>query len=587
MIRNDSPYEQASVLKYVNLQGSHLVQENCVLPEIFWLLRKGTREMASRLDNLQEQLDGIPVATKPKLADGAPFSNWSGIGGSCTPSRHHYPQTIKEVQAIIAAANMSGAGTPRSIVRVAGSALSPNTSNFTEGHMIHTHYMRKIHSIDTTLRRIKVQAGATLEQINYMLDMHGLMIPVVPAFLQQSIGGAIANATHGTGLNVQTFSGYVRGMTIVDGLGRVHEIDDKTTELCGIKTNAPILNAAACHLGLLGVVCDVTLQVEAKTMCRLVKRCLTVQEIHKVCAQRVMTNDYYRFVWTPHTDFCYESIGQKVAAADEERASTAAQSIRSAASQRTVASVGTSSKPKATPQELQHARIRVISRTLKKIPGSVEMEFQNFQDRTRTLPEFVRSKLNSNFVHHTLLEHALWASTYAPCIQPSINRTYRSLFLNDTVELLGTPPDVLVIDVLFRQHAMEFALDANRALDALEAVRKLCEKQPGVHFPLEVRFADEERTWLAPTYGRKTVYVGLVMFVARGRNAPCQPEVYREFEAAMTKLGGRPHWGKETTWQLPQYQREYPMLPRFLALRAAMDPKNIFCNTWAKKTLGI
>jgi len=41
------------------------------------------------------------------------------------------------------------------------------------------------------------------------------------------------------------------------------------------------------------------------------------------------------------------------------------------------------------------------------------------------------------------------------------------------------------------------------------------EKNPNgirIHFPIEIRWTDEDDIWLSPSTGRKTVYIGVVQF---------------------------------------------------------------------------
>ena len=61
---------------------------------------------------------------------------------------------------------------------------------------------------------------------------------------------------------------------------------------------------------------------------------------------------------------------------------------------------------------------------------------------------------------------------------------------------------------------------------------------------------------------------------------------FREVEAALSALGGRPHWGKRSFLAARELRTRYPAWDAFAAARAELDPEGRFENPWARRILG-
>jgi L-gulonolactone oxidase len=70
----------------------------------------------------------------------------------------------------------------------------------------------------------------------------------------------------------------------------------------------------------------------------------------------------------------------------------------------------------------------------------------------------------------------------------------------------------------FAQYTTEWAIPADRAPACLAQLQSWLAKEESdpngirIHFPIEIRWTDEDDIWLSPSSGRKTVYIGLVQF---------------------------------------------------------------------------
>ncbi len=74
----------------------------------------------------------------------------------------------------------------------------------------------------------------------------------MPDIDQQSLGGLLATATHGTGAGLMSLSGYIEGLTLVSARGEAFE--------CSQHRHPDLFQAAKVSLGSLGFVTEVTLQ---------------------------------------------------------------------------------------------------------------------------------------------------------------------------------------------------------------------------------------------------------------------------------------------------------------------------------------
>ena len=63
-------------------------------------------------------------------------------------------------------------------------------------------------------------------------------------------------------------------------------------------------------------------------------------------------------------------------------------------------------------------------------------------------------------------------------------------------------------------------------------------------------------------------------------------EYFREIEAIMRDLEGRPHWGKMNSRTAADLRPAYPRFDDFLAVRDRLDPDRVFQNDYLKRVLG-
>ncbi|HET7170257.1 MAG TPA: D-arabinono-1,4-lactone oxidase [Gaiellales bacterium] len=168
------------------------------------------------------------------------FTNWAG-NQTCSPRAVESPASEAEVQALV-----RGAGQVRCVAT--GHSFSPVCA--TDGTLIRMDRMSGITGIDPVAGRVTALPGTPVGAFGSPLWDAGLVLENQGDIDTQGIAGAVATATHGSGLGLQSFSATVRRMRLVTADGDVLELGEEDARL----------PAAQVALGMLGVITEVELQ---------------------------------------------------------------------------------------------------------------------------------------------------------------------------------------------------------------------------------------------------------------------------------------------------------------------------------------
>ncbi|HEY3187680.1 MAG TPA: FAD-binding protein, partial [Solirubrobacteraceae bacterium] len=172
------------------------------------------------------------------------WSNWAG-DQRCEPAIIERPAAVGEVVGAVERAVAAGR-----CVRVAGAGHSFTGAALTDGTLVSLQRMGALLDADPASGRVRVQAGITIRALNEALAGHGLALPNLGDIDAQAIAGAVATATHGTGVTLPNLSAQVCALQLVTAAGEVIEID-----------GGDDLLAARVALGTLGILTELTLAV--------------------------------------------------------------------------------------------------------------------------------------------------------------------------------------------------------------------------------------------------------------------------------------------------------------------------------------
>lgn len=229
------------------------------------------------------------------------WSNWARTASS-TATRSVSPASRDEVATTVAAAAADGLP-----VKAVGSGHSFTAIAATPGVRVELGSLAGLVSVDRAARRVTVQAGMTLRRLNAVLAAHGLALPNLGDIDTQTISGALATGTHGTGAGFGCLSTFVEAMELVTGTGEVIRCSRSSPE---------IFHAAAVNLGALGIVTELTLRcVDAFTL-RADERPAALTSVLSDLDSLVGGNDHVEFYWFPYTERVQVKRNNRVPADD-------------------------------------------------------------------------------------------------------------------------------------------------------------------------------------------------------------------------------------------------------------------------------
>ena len=213
------------------------------------------------------------------------FRNWAG-NQVCVPQEILRPRSPEEVAAIVRRAADTGL-----TVKAVGAGHSFTDAACTRGMLVSLDRLAAVESIDAQRGRVTVQAGIRLDALNRRLDEAGLAMPSLGDIDRQSLAGATATATHGTGLGLGNLATTIVGMEIVDGRGQLMRCDEHE--------RPDLLRVARVGVGALGVVTRMTLQCVPAFDLHAVETVEPLDGLLDDFEHHIAGHDHMEFFWTP------------------------------------------------------------------------------------------------------------------------------------------------------------------------------------------------------------------------------------------------------------------------------------------------
>ncbi len=213
------------------------------------------------------------------------WRNWSG-NQRCAPRTRLSPRDeghVAEVVADVAARDGR--------VRVVGAGHSFTGLVTTDDTLLDLRHLQGVRAVDPTTGVATIGAGTSLAAASVQLADHGRAFENLGDIAVQSIAGATATGTHGTGARFGNLSATIVGVRLVAGDGRVVDVDaDRDPDL---------LRAAQVSLGALGVVTEVRVRTVPAFTLEAEETVEPVDEILADLDAFVDGNDHAEFFWFP------------------------------------------------------------------------------------------------------------------------------------------------------------------------------------------------------------------------------------------------------------------------------------------------
>lgn len=227
----------------------------------------------------------------------ASWQNWSGKL-TAEPARIHHLRSEADACALA----RHGAATGQTI-RAVGAGHSHAPLVPTDGIVVDTSALSGVRSVDPEARRAWIWAGTPIYALGRPLQDAGLALSNQGDIDRQTIGGAVATGTHGTGITLTNLSATVTAARIATADGELVE--------CSSAEAADAWQVGRLNLGAAGIVTQ--LEIQLRDAYRLRQRGWTehidetIPRLHDLASSA----RHFEFFWFPTT-------GEVVAKATDE-----------------------------------------------------------------------------------------------------------------------------------------------------------------------------------------------------------------------------------------------------------------------------
>jgi FAD/FMN-containing dehydrogenase len=229
------------------------------------------------------------------------WRNWVG-NQSCVPAKIVTASQEQDVVDAVREARRSGLR-----LRTPGTGHSFTGVACTDGILLDTRALSGLSAIDAKARTATAKAHTTIAQFGAPLWDAGLALQNQGDIDTQTIAGAVATSTHGSGAALGSFSSILTACRLVDGEGNVRELS--------LETTPDAMAGAQCSIGMLGVMTELTLKVAPAYHIHEQIVFMPIEEVRERWSQLLAEYRHFSFFWMP-TDASSQLYGFPPAKAD-------------------------------------------------------------------------------------------------------------------------------------------------------------------------------------------------------------------------------------------------------------------------------
>ncbi|XP_028779779.1 probable L-gulonolactone oxidase 6 [Neltuma alba] len=478
---------------------------------------------------------------------------------TCRASQVLYPTTEEELISMVASASKSNTKV-KATTRYSHSIPKLACPGGQEGIIISTNKLSHVVNVDVENKRMTVESGLLLRDLINEAAENGLALPHTPYWWGITVGGLLATGSHGSSLRGKgsAIHEHVVSMRIVtpaaaeEGYAKVRSLSESDEEL----------DAAKVSLGVLGIVSQVTLQLEP-----LFKRSITYvtkndSDLGEELIRFGKEHEFGDVTWYPSQKKARYRIDDRVSMNQSGNGLYDFIPFRSTLSALLAANRATEERQEAT----RDANGKCLSAKLV----------------TGTLKAFAYGLTNNG----TLV-------TRYPVTGQNNRMQSSGTCLESEEDALRTicPWDSRLQYQFFHQTA--FSISLSNITSFIEDVKKLVELQPQALCVLELndgilmRYVKASSAYL----GKTEDVVDFDITYYRSKD-PLTPRLFEDIleeieQIGLFKYGGLPHWGKNRNLAFSQVINKYPNADKFLSVKSKYDPQGIFSNEWTDQVLGL
>ncbi|KAG5564388.1 hypothetical protein RHGRI_000547 [Rhododendron griersonianum] len=478
----------------------------------------------------------------------------------CRAAEVAYPTTEEELISVVATATMSKRKM-KVATRFSHSIPKLVCPDGEDGLLISTKFLNRTLEIDRERMTMSVESGVTLRQLINEAAKAGLALPYAPYWWGLTVGGMLGTGAHGSTL-------WGKGSSVHDYVIQIRIVTPARPEeghstARTIVSGHPDLNAARVSLGVLGVISQVTLQLQP-----LFKRSITFSVKHDVdlgdqVARFAYQHEFADMTWYP--------------------------------SQRKVA-------------------YRIDDRVSSNVSGNGLNNFIGFRSTVSAVLAILRTTAEENqefkgdadgkCIIGELTASTLIISAYGLTNDGIVFTGYPVIGFHNRLQASGTcldslndgritacPWDPRVKGFFFHQTA--FSISMSKVKSFIQDVQKLIKLEPKAMCGVElyngilVRYVKASNAYL----GKQEDAVDFDLTYYRSKD-PMSPRLYEDIleeieQIGLFKYGGLPHWGKNRNVAFEEVIKKYEKAEEFLKVKDMYDPLGLFSSGWTDKVLGL
>ena len=398
------------------------------------------------------------------------------------------------------------------------------------GLLLNVWQMRNVIQLNHEAMTVTVQPGIRATDLSDYLHERGYAIRAMPDYTGVSIAGSIATGAHHSSLSVPAgMADMVTAITFVDGRGEIRRFEGDAVE------------QAAVHLGMLGVVVEVTLKIEPQFKLQYGFQTGSDEELEYTIEDQVRSHEYARVMWFAGNGRYVIDYYNRV--------------------------------PMDTPGNSRHNLWSATGAAFK-LFGDIPYRVLN--------SSLLRAQCDS-----ALMRSRFWVAPIRTIDSP---RDRPVGFSHDMLGSVCEPGDCPWDRANVRSRTMEAAFPVHRLQEWMTDVRAILDARRAC-FPIlgiYLRFLKVSDRWMAINYGEDMVAFEIhVPKIANEKRLEQSADVYDEImQMTLYKYNGRPHWGKN---RAPAFAHlgpsEYPRWNDFIQLKNGLDPTGLFENRmWRQMT---
>ena len=218
----------------------------------------------------------------------AEWRNWAG-DQRCVPTRIERPRDRGDLIESVKRAADQGL-----TVRAVGSGHSFTDAACTGGVMFEMGGLDRVLDVQREAGLVRVEAGIGLRALSELIWGHGLALENLGDIDKQTVSGAVATGTHGTGSRFRSISSQIEAMELILPDGTLLDVSG-TTE-------PDLLPAVRVGLGALGVIATVTLRTVPPFTIRRTDSPRPLSETLEQLDELADGSDHFEFYVFPHTE---------------------------------------------------------------------------------------------------------------------------------------------------------------------------------------------------------------------------------------------------------------------------------------------